>query len=245
MIYLQNQAALNFQEAITLAFWVKLDAVNAETFILSHGSWEERWKVSITPDRKLRWTVKTSTTTKDLDSSFPLALNTYYHFTAIYTGYAMELYADGQLDSFAPLDGPMATTAKALTFGHKDQDDATYFLTGTLDEVRIYDQALQPDEIMTLKTIWNDEVVTAVYPETPGLKVYPNPVRGRVIYVGGVNPANCSITVHDAMGRVLPAEYGEAPGGMQISMAQQTLGAVIVTINTGNTIMHRKIIVLN
>ena len=245
MIYLQNQTALNFQEAITLAFWVKLDAVNDETFILSHGSWEERWKVSITPDRKLRWTVKTSATTRDLDSSFPLALNTYYHFTAVYTGYAMELYLNGALDSFAALDGPMATTTKALTFGHKDQDDATYFLTGTLDEVRIYDQALQPDEIFTLKSSWNNEVVTAVYPEAQGLNVYPNPVRGRVIYVDGVNSANCSITVHDTMGRVLPAEYGEAGDGMQITLAQQASGTVVVTINTSKAVVHKKVVVLD
>jgi hypothetical protein len=245
MIYLPNQSALNFQEAITLAFWVKLDAVNAETFILSHGSWEERWKVSITPNRKLRWTVKTSATTKDLDSSFPLALNTYYHFTAVYTGYAIELYLNGALDSFAALDGPMATTSKALTFGHKDQDDAIYFLTGTLDEVRIYDQALQPDEILILKSTWNSEVVTAVNPETPGLKVYPNPVRGHVIYVDGINATNSSVTLHDTMGRALPAEYNEVPAGMQITLAQQVSGTVILTINTGKAVVHRKIMVLN
>jgi hypothetical protein len=245
MIYLSNQASLNFREAITLAFWVKLDAVDAETFILSHGSWEERWKVSVTPDRKLRWTVKTPITTKDLDSSFPLELNTYYHFTVVYTGYAMELYVNGQLDGFTPLDGLMGTTTKALTFGHKDQNDEIYFLKGILDEVRIYDQALQPDEIMTLKSLWNSEVVTAISPENLGMKVYPNPAREHVIYIEGIDPDGSSITLHDTMGRVLPAEYSEVPAGMKITLAQQMSGTAVVTIHTGKAVVHKKLIVLN
>ena len=90
IIFLNNSPGLNFQNSITLSFWVKLDNVPQETFVLSHGSWEERWKISVTPDKKMRWTVKTATGTKDLDSSFPLVLNHFYHFTALYSGYSLE-----------------------------------------------------------------------------------------------------------------------------------------------------------
>jgi hypothetical protein len=47
------------------------------------------------------------------------------------------------------------------------------------------------------------------------------------------------------MGRVLPAEYSEAPAGIQITFAQQISGAIVVTINTGKAVVHKKIIVLN
>lgn len=144
IIFVPNESGLNFQEQITVAFWVMLDAVTQESFILSHGSWEERWKVSVTPGKKLRWTIKTSSGTTDLDSSFPLALNHYYHFAVVYSGYSMELYADGVLDSFVSNNGPMSLTTKALTFGRKDTGTTDYSLKGSLDEVRIYDKALSP-----------------------------------------------------------------------------------------------------
>jgi hypothetical protein len=243
--FVPNQSALNFQQAITLAFWVKVDAVNNETFVLSHGSWEERWKLSVTPDRKLRWTVKTSGTTRDLDSSFPINLNTFYHFTAVYTGYSMELYNSGELDSFTALEGLMATTTKALTFGHKDQGDETYFLNGTLDEVRIYDEALQPDEIATLKSAWSNEVVTGTSEAMAGLRVYPNPSRQHLIYVEGKNTSEYEVGLYDLMGRTLATEITETAGIMRISMPERVSGTVIVKIRLGREVVHKKIVLLN
>ena len=187
IIYVDNSPSLNFQNEITLSFWVKLDAVTEESFILSHGSWEERWKVSVTPTKKLRWTVKSPSGTKDLDSSFPLELDHFYHFTVVYTPYSMELYSDGTLDTFSAASGVMSTTTKAITFGRKDVAEAAYYLKGTLDEVRIYDKGLAPDEIETLKSLWNE--VTAIPDETDReFSLYPNPSHGVVIieHVQGV-----------------------------------------------------------
>ncbi len=180
IIFVPNETTLNFQDKITLAFWVRLDAVSAESFILSHGSWEERWKVSVTPEKKLRWTIKTSAATKDLDSSFPLALNHYYHFTVVYSGYSMELYVGGVLDTFSFHNGPMLLTTKALTFGRKDTGTTDYSLKGSVDEVRIYDKSLSPDEIKSLGSLWYHTVTGANDEINSGLTVYPNPSKGTI-----------------------------------------------------------------
>ena len=66
----------------------------------------------------------------------------------------MELYSDGEIDTFILQSGDLASTQKAITFGRKDVDIGNYFLHGSLDEVRIYDKALPPDEIATLKSLW-------------------------------------------------------------------------------------------
>ncbi|MEJ0030518.1 MAG: LamG-like jellyroll fold domain-containing protein [Bacteroidota bacterium] len=105
IIFVPNQLTLNFVDAVTLSFWVNALPVSTETFILSHGSWEERWKVSIIPGGKLRWTAKTDEATIDLDSSDPLPLNEYHHVTVVYSGYSMELYLDGELDTFTRHSG--------------------------------------------------------------------------------------------------------------------------------------------
>jgi hypothetical protein len=61
-ILVANQPVLNFSEGITVTGFVKPGTIgDKERFILSHGSWQNRWKVSITPEQKIRWTLKNTT----------------------------------------------------------------------------------------------------------------------------------------------------------------------------------------
>jgi len=239
IIYVDNSASLNFQNEITLSFWVKLDAVTEESFILSHGSWEERWKVSVTPTKKLRWTVKSASGTKDLDSSFPLELNHFYHFTVVYTPYSMELYSDGALDTFSPASGLMSTTAKAITFGRKDVGEAAYYLKGTLDEVRIFDKALAPDEIETLRSLWND--VTAVPGETDHpFTLYPNPSHG-VVVVESVHEVK-SINLMTVTGAKIKASYFHDEANDSHHLEFKTApGMIILRIETSTGVFYKKV----
>ncbi|MCY7330749.1 MAG: laminin G, partial [Saprospiraceae bacterium] len=75
-----NSPLLNFQQGITVSAWFKPLALPArESFMVSHGSWQNRWKISITPDHKIRWTVNTLTTIADLDSDQAIAVDSVYH----------------------------------------------------------------------------------------------------------------------------------------------------------------------
>ena len=238
IIFVPYEPDLNFQDQITVSFWVKLDAVTQESFILSHGSWEERWKVSVTPDKKLRWTIKTSSGTKDLDSSFPLLLNHYYHFAATYTGYTMELYSDGLIDTFTPHTGAMGTTLKAITLGRKDVDIGNYFLHGSLDEVRIYDEALAANEILTLKSLWS--ITTDVSSEgTADFAVYPNPSRGIINIKGPEKIKN--VEVWDVTGRKIQTSYIYKDELIVHVETDASPGIVIVKIETYSGVFYKKI----
>ena len=82
----------------------------------------------------------------------------------------------------------MATINKAITFGRKDVDVGNYFLHGSLDEVRIYDKALAPNEITTLKSLWNI-ITNAEDPAHIDFSLYPNPSQGVFnIFRFGTNP---------------------------------------------------------
>jgi hypothetical protein len=239
IIFVPNEPILNFQEQITVSFWVKLDAVTQESFILSHGSWEERWKVSVTPDSKLRWTVKTSTGTKDLDSSFPLQLNQYNHFAAVYTGYTLELYANGLLDTFIPNDGTISSTEKDITFGRKDGAVTNYSLRGSLDEVRIYDKALAPDEIAVLNSVWNS--TTEVPDETHhGFALYPNPSQG-MINITGVHGIK-NIQIWDLLGKEIPVTsvFEESESHYHVQF-ESSPGMVLVRIETPTAVFYNKL----
>lgn len=238
IIFVPNEVTLNFQDEITVSFWLKLDAVSQESFILSHGSWEERWKVSVTPDKKLRWTVKTSSGTKDLDSSFPLQLNQYYHFAVVYSGYSMELYSDGILDTFLSHGGLVSVTGKAITFGRKDVATTNYFLRGSLDEVRIYDEALAPNEIATLKSIWN--IITDVPDENKDeLILYPNPSQG-LINIKGVDGIR-NVEAWDIRGRKIHASYAYKDESYFQVEVDSSPGIIIVKIETSVGVFYRKI----
>ena len=240
IIFVPDEPSLNFQDQITISFWVKLDAVTQESFILSHGSWEERWKVSVTPDKKLRWTIKTSTSTKDLDSSFPLQLNHFYHFAVVYTGYTMELYSDGEIDTFISHSGDMASTQKAITFGRKDVDIGNYFLHGSLDEVRIYDKALPPDEIATLKSLWT--IITDVENGIDAdFSLYPNPSKGAIRIVGLENIKN--VEVRDMTGRKIHSSYGYEEGLTFYAELDTSPGIIFVKIETTDQVYYRKILI--
>lgn len=240
-ILLSNSAELNFQDKITLSFWVKANTIPEESFIISHGSWEQRWKVSITPTARLRWTVKTATATRDLDSSFPLALNQFYHFAVVYSGYSMELYVNGELNSFTAHSGLMGTTANSLTFGRKDAGTGSYYLRGVLDEVRIYNAVVPPDEIGTLKDKWN-QVVTDTENPLSKIRVYPNPA-GRSFYLRNASLSRVSsLQLTDMNGKPVLFEATQAGEDIRLSVVSGVRGVVILRLQSPEGISHQKII---
>lgn len=150
-LYLDNSEELNFKDAVSLAFWIKPMQKNGkEQFIISHGSWQDRYKVSINPDMTLRWTVKTESGVVDLDYGSPLSLNQFSHFVCIYTGYSLELYHNGELYSYKPLSSPMCTTDENLTVGAMTMSEQNYNLKGIIDDFYLFDSCLSPEQVRTL-----------------------------------------------------------------------------------------------
>ncbi len=235
IIFVPNQSSLNFTDFITLSFWVKATSISEESFVLSHGSWEERWKISIIPNGKLRWTAKTSDGTVDLDSSEPLPLNQFHQVTVVYSGYSMEMYLDGELDTFSRHSGALLTTSKAITFGRKDQEEVRYYLRGVLDEVRIYNDILSPEEIATLKDLWNSELVTGLEEEI-SLRPYPNPSQG----VFSINAADIDIALIDVTGKELDFSTARFAGRTDVHIAGYK-GLVVIKLTTSKGTSYFKL----
>jgi len=180
IIYTENNDALNFTNAVSLSCWVKCETLGSERFIISHGSWQQRYKLSITPEGRIRWTVKTSTGVSDLDGSAPIELNRYYHVTALYTGYSMELYIDGAIDTFKGFSGAILTSTKPLTIGRMDNVETLYSLLGSVDEVRLWDTEIPVPQIAKLNTLW---ATTSGIDETELFSsLYPNPATD-IVYI--------------------------------------------------------------
>ena len=183
-IEVTNSPSLNFQNSIAADFWIIVKSFyDREEYPLSHGNWENRWKISIT-NKKIRWTIKTETGTKDLDSETELTLDSLYNIAVTYNGSDMEIYLNGKLDAFTNFSGLILKTNIDLMIGQVLPGNSNYNFKGILDDIRIYDYALSREEVRNLYGIPTSvaENKNGVLPNSNYLyQNYPNPFNGRSI----------------------------------------------------------------
>lgn len=144
--------------AMTIAGWVRFSSfpANVDQRIVSkaNGSAESShwWMLGQinSGGQRLRFRLKTgSTTTTLVASSGNLAANTWYHVAAVYDGSAMRLYLNGTQVGSVAKTGTIATSS-SVTANIGRNPDAYGYLSGALDDVRIYQRALSASEIATV-----------------------------------------------------------------------------------------------
>lgn len=181
-VQIKNNSTLNFQNGISIGFWIKTGSLTeSETYIISHGSYENRYKISISA-KKLRWTIKTNNSVNngiiDLDSEVTLKSNTLYHCVASYDGTDLEIWINGDLNAFTSWSGKLLTASQDLMIAQMLPNNSNYNFKGNLDEVRIYDNTILPAEISKLIDIpvaVKEEQKEQIPTETKLVSNYPNP----------------------------------------------------------------------
>ncbi len=173
-VTVENNALLNVQEAISISCWFEARQLrNKEVFLLSHGSWQNRWKVSIIEGEKIRWTVNTLDGIGDLDSEI-IQADSLYHLTVTYDGEWMIIYLNGTLQVFRPMTGAIKMTTLPFLMAQMLPDNNEFNYKGILDEVKIYDYALTPDAV---SSIFNESTtsINTRFKRESLLKLSPNP----------------------------------------------------------------------
>ncbi len=249
-IRVPNEPVLNFTNGITLSLFVLPQLIgDKERFIISHGSYQNRWKLSITPDRKVRWTLKNeSGQVRDLDSETILEEGKNYHIGAAFDGSFMMLYINGRLESFTSFTGGINESPVELEIGQYLPDDPSYSFRGVLDEIKIFDYALWPDSVTAESgfdiTSVNDGNVTGV----DGVRVYPNPASNSLtIDLTGmekkINAFGGIITILDMRGReVFTSSFGES-STKTIFFSTLYPGSYILKLSFGENSCLKKIII--
>lgn len=244
IIYTPNNDTLNFGDAVSLSCWMKCELLESERFIISHGSWQQRYKLSITPEGHLRWTVRTSAGVADLDGSSTIELNRYYHVTALYTGYSMELYLDGVLDAFRAFSGILQPSTKPITIGRMDNVEIQYALRGSADEVKIWDKEIPVPQVEQLKDQWATPF--GIDENERIARIYPNPAK-EVIYVefnGTIRAEHIFVFAPDGR-QVKDCEVKKESFRIAIELPGESAGLhfLRIMLNDGRTLC-RKIILL-
>ena len=146
-IRVQNHPSLNFVKSITVVFWMRIDEFfGREAHPVSHGNWENRWKVSIT-GTKVRWTVNTVDGIRDLDTEQNVTTGIYYHISVVYTEERMEIYINGQPESSSTWTGDIFQTSIDFMIGQVLPGNSNYNFKGVIDDVYIFNYALSSSEI--------------------------------------------------------------------------------------------------
>jgi len=197
VIRIPSHPLLDFREAISVSFWMKIGQFfDREAYPISHGNWENRWKVSVLPasDKRIRWTVKTDNGIKDLDSQTRFIQDECYNITVLYDGTNIAIYVNGELDAASAWSGLILKTPIDLTIGQVLPANASYNFKGVLDEVRIYSYALSLHEI---QNIYNEDTGIPNQPSKlqPDVCIlyqnHPNPFNGQteIVYrIDGTGP---------------------------------------------------------
>ncbi|HEY3386952.1 MAG TPA: LamG-like jellyroll fold domain-containing protein, partial [Saprospiraceae bacterium] len=246
-IKVTNSSILNFDEGITLTCFAKPGIIgDKERFIVSHGSWQNRWKISITPDRKVRWTLKTANgQVRDLDSETILEPNAKtYHIGTSYDGRYMMMYINGRLESFIPFTGNINTSPLDLEIGQILPDDQMYNYSGILDEIKIFDYALRPDSVasesgMIMTGIFNPSSQAGME-----LSIHPNPADDYIILnpydVTGID--DYTVSISDAMGQTVRKEILKEIN-QKIDISTLSSGYYVVKLQQNNTVWTKAFVI--
>ncbi|MDZ7339176.1 MAG: T9SS type A sorting domain-containing protein [candidate division KSB1 bacterium] len=221
-IRVPNTTTLNFQDEISISLWMNVVAFGGrEQYPISHGSWDNRWKISLIPEKRVRWTIKTDRGVKDLDSRTEIIPGRFYNVIAIFDGTRMALYLDGNLDSRADWSGRLMTTTIDLTIGQMLPHDSGYNFAGVLDDIRIFSYALSTEEIANLVaegTAVHDSPGPLVPSQFVLFQSYPNPFSGKTTIEYGLPSATADMCLRivDVLGReVVALARGPAVAGFK------------------------------
>ncbi|HZV43108.1 MAG TPA: LamG-like jellyroll fold domain-containing protein, partial [Saprospiraceae bacterium] len=148
--------APQLQSATTsVSFWVRVDELPAqgEVFLLSHGGWQERWKISLPSHGKPVWTTNHVGGISDMDSGADneLVVGEWTHLVMVHDGTKDYIYINGQEKAQKDVAGDLNPTTYPFGIGYNPIDGGNYF-KGALDEVEIWDGALDAAQVAGLYT---------------------------------------------------------------------------------------------
>lgn len=237
VVIVQNDPKLNFEDAISVSCWFKATLLpDNEIFLLSHGSWQNRWKISVTPEQKIRWTLNSLASVGDLDSQIDVQKDSIYHVAATYDGALLALYLNGELHTYRPLTGKIRTASVPFLMGQMLPGETLYNFKGTLDEVKIFDRALTPEAV---KTLYENSPVSTddKYKLTLPLAIAPNPV-GEILTIRLPETADKTafVSVFDLNGKLV-LEQKAVPGTtMELNVKNWESGFYIAVFKTDSAV---------
>lgn len=181
------------------------------------------------------------------DSWVDMEADRWYHFVAVVGEDFNTGYLDGRPMEFIHYNFGNSSYSQffenavqkdVIWLGKGYWDDGTYFLDGAIDELRIYDRALDKEEV---KELYLSTLSTSIPPDLnrERLSIFPNPVTDRlqIDWTGTGEDRMERILLTDLSGRIIlerePSAYlelYELKGGSYQLIIESTLGRTVRSI---------------
>jgi hypothetical protein len=155
-VYIGNSSSLEFNQSITIACWVKVDGTTGEyqSFISQHWGSVSSYALEFWPDAKTpQFSVWTSASShKYAVSNISLDFGQWTFLAGTFDGQKIKMYFNGTLTGIDDLVGLMEVKDYPFTIGAHVIDWDRNWFNGTIDNVLLYNRALNVEEIQALYT---------------------------------------------------------------------------------------------
>ena len=240
-ILVPQSTSLNTADYLTLSFWLTVPefVTSGEYYLVSHGSWDGRWKVSLPSHGKTVLTTKVADgDISDMDSDPEvLPLDTWTHVVMVHDGTNNDIYFNGILAATKERAGTLASgNTDSLTIGRESTKWGNYF-KGRFDDIRIYNRALTAEEIGALHEDESADPSSIALDPVHTVQVYPNPTNG---FINIKNAENSQVSVYDISGRLV-LTYENTTSLGTIDLSNYNGGIYFVKIIKDNATITRRI----
>ena len=150
-ISVPDAAALDLGNTGTIGVWVRLDTVGRWHGVLAKGNANNdavhNYALEITDTNAIRCILGNGTSFQLLDSTSNMVANQFTHLACTWDGTTVRLYINGALSNSATrVVTPVGNTSSLFVGQFGGNSDR---LDGTIDEMRVYNQALTQAQIQT------------------------------------------------------------------------------------------------
>ena len=146
-----NAAQLN-SDVATVSVWINVNQLpsTGEYYIVTFGSWQERYKISLPGHGKLIWTTNADgISDMDAGDGNELQPGVWTHAVFVHDGTNDIIYINGVMAATKAVSGNLNSTTSPLGIGYNSYEGGSYF-DGALDEVEIFDVALTAQQVADL-----------------------------------------------------------------------------------------------
>ncbi len=155
----------------------------------------------------------------------------------------MEMYLDGNLDTFKDFSGTIQPSTKPITIGRMDNTETLYALRGSVDEFKLWDREIPVPQIEKLKTLWATPI--GIEENEMNARIWPNPAEELIFVELNGNMDIVGISLFSSDGRELQdCTVEKRHSGISINIPGTAEGLYLLRVATKDgRIVSGKIVV--
>ncbi|MFV0469369.1 MAG: LamG-like jellyroll fold domain-containing protein [Dysgonomonas sp.] len=240
--------------SFTISLWFKSLGNQADSYLIQKGTFAKnaetgatgRWWGIQCKSKKLTFGIDDDSKKTNIDVAATTYLDNNWHHIACVRSLEegkLLVYLDGMfVQETADKTGAIGEDSE-LIIGN------SAFLTnpfeGSLDELKIFDSALTPDEINKLYLTNSSSIENNILNNGNKILVYPNPFTDSFKIVADgvtVNDNIVTVSLHDLQGRIITSRTFAGSSIVMDNLSHLTPGVYFVTVRSGNLVQTHKLI---